>query len=338
MIAALCGPLSNGDSPSSACLLGYVQSDFMTVSLEQFVQPDRTGDFIVRCACTVFALTLVVRACCGATAGAETAGQVTQVQGETLVVTLVPGVTLSEGDRVEVFVELPGVGDAQVATATVIAVAGNSATAKLQQATGKVEPGQKVRRLAAAPAVPVASPSPRRSPGLPAIHWSSRMDSTDPFANWIKQVDYYAWSGGVLEVRYRQGDEPLRDKLCYPVILSDAGIRANVKKGSGQNIFFLLRHSERGNYSAWYNGGDSFGINQRLGDNGSPLATIHTHRQYPDFFLFEFMAVGDKLTLSVNGETILERNDSAHREGWIALGARSGGGLFRNIEIFTFGK
>jgi Flp pilus assembly protein TadD len=93
----------------------------------------------------ISAMVLIGLAWATPTPAAQIAGKVTQVQGETLYITPSPGVTLHEGDRVEVFVDLPGVGEAQVATATVARVLVKSVSAKVLQATGQVAPGQQVR-------------------------------------------------------------------------------------------------------------------------------------------------------------------------------------------------
>jgi hypothetical protein len=100
---------------------------------------------------TVSAMLFITAAWAGPTAAAEFAGQVAQVRGEKLVITPSPGVTLHEGDRVEIFVDLPDIGEAKVGTARVVVMLSKAAVAKVQDATGKVEPGQKVRILSAAP-------------------------------------------------------------------------------------------------------------------------------------------------------------------------------------------
>jgi hypothetical protein len=81
----------------------------------------------------------------GETTAAEISGQITHVQDNKFLIRPNPGITLREGDQVDVFVELPGVGEAQVATAAVSIMLSKSAIAEVQQATGNVKPGQKVR-------------------------------------------------------------------------------------------------------------------------------------------------------------------------------------------------
>ena len=79
------------------------------------------------------------------TSAAEISGEVTQVKGEAITVTIDGDVKPSEGDKMEIFVEVPGVGKGRVGTATVTAVLGELVLAKIQSASGQVRPGQKVR-------------------------------------------------------------------------------------------------------------------------------------------------------------------------------------------------
>ena len=74
----------------------------------------------------------------------------------------------TEGERLEIYVEVPGVGAAVVATAQVTGIEGDFVLARVTKSTGKVQPGQKVRSLegestaepsAATPAT-AASPAP----------------------------------------------------------------------------------------------------------------------------------------------------------------------------------
>ena len=51
-----------------------------------------------------------------------------------------------------------------------------------------------------------------------------------------------------------------------------------------------------------------------------------------DFFDFEFSAIGDELTLSVNGQPLLKAQDSSVVAGTEAVGA-AGTGLFRDVAL-----
>lgn len=93
---------------------------------------------------------------------AQDHGTITDVQDAKILIALEGGATPKEGDRVEIFVEIEGIGQARVAAGTVTTVLGKSALAEVQQATGTVQIGQKVRIVAAstpAPAGDTAAPA-----------------------------------------------------------------------------------------------------------------------------------------------------------------------------------
>jgi hypothetical protein len=104
----------------------------------------------------IIAHILLVASVSYAADAADVVGQISQVQGDRLEIEIRAGVALKRGDRVEIVVDLPGVGEAQVATAAVTGLASStargepprtSATAQVELATGKVKRGQTVRIL-----------------------------------------------------------------------------------------------------------------------------------------------------------------------------------------------
>lgn len=94
---------------------------------------------------------------------------VSDVQNDT-VHFLVSGAGPTVGQRWEVFVDVPDVGSAVVATVVVTAVQQNSIAARIEQATGRVLPGQKVRPTGAqSPATAAVDPRDQRFPAWPTI-------------------------------------------------------------------------------------------------------------------------------------------------------------------------
>ena len=79
------------------------------------------------------------------TSAAEISGEVAQVRGEAITVAIDGSVKPSKGDEVQIIVDVPGVGEAEVGTATVTAVVDELVLAKIQSASGKIQAGQKVR-------------------------------------------------------------------------------------------------------------------------------------------------------------------------------------------------
>lgn len=89
---------------------------------------------------------------------AETFGNVEQVAGEAVTISVPADVRVASGDRFEIVVEVPKVGTAQVASGEVAAVVGKLVMGKIVSATGKVAVGQKVRFLTTEVATPPPPP------------------------------------------------------------------------------------------------------------------------------------------------------------------------------------
>ena len=71
---------------------------------------------------------------------------------------------------------------------------------------------------------------------------------------------------------------------------------------------------------------------------GTPKGYVYTAKKYEDFVELEFAAIGDALTVSVDGESILEVKDSTLTRGGVKLSATSGKALFRDIEVKVLKK
>jgi hypothetical protein len=94
----------------------------------------------------------------------DAGGQVKEIQGETIRFLADSEFQPVAGDRIEIYVEVPGVGPAVVATAVVTGVEGDHMLAKVERNIGKISAGQKIR--AAASGSPITPPKSdvRRTP------------------------------------------------------------------------------------------------------------------------------------------------------------------------------
>jgi formylglycine-generating enzyme required for sulfatase activity/WD40 repeat protein len=94
----------------------------------------------------------------------DAGGQVKEIQGETIRFLADSEFQPVAGDRIEIYVEVPGVGPAVVATAVVTGVEGDHVLAKVERTIGKISAGQKIR--AAASGSPITPPKSdvRRTP------------------------------------------------------------------------------------------------------------------------------------------------------------------------------
>ena len=173
----------------------------------------------------------------------------------------------------------------------------------------------------------------RRGPPLPVIvfgKWFPLLTSPD---------ELVGWEGVDSSVRYgnRALETPTNGRITYPVSTKDVSIRTKAKKAAGKNIVLYLRCTDKGNYFAWFNGGRSFGISKRADGKLQDLKAGNSPQACNDFFEFGFSAFGDTLTLSVNGQAVVQTRDTSHTAGTIVIGG-SGSGVFTDIEMFIPAK
>ncbi|MBL7040599.1 MAG: DUF1349 domain-containing protein [Pirellulaceae bacterium] len=89
----------------------------------------------------------------------ETDGVVDKVQGSDISIKPEFHFIPDLGDKIEIFVKIPDVGEAKLGTAIVTGIDDERVHARVEKATGKIQPGQIVRALAVEPAAPPAEPS-----------------------------------------------------------------------------------------------------------------------------------------------------------------------------------
>src|SRR5262249_23673018 len=91
-----------------------------------------------------------------------------------------------------------------------------------------------------------------------------------------------------------------------------------------------------GCYIAWYDG-NKFGITRwtQAGEKFDTLKECPAPQVYPDFFQLSLAAVGDTLTLQVNGKPLLQARDANFAAGDIGIGAwNSCRASFKDLEVF----
>ena len=181
-------------------------------------------------------------------------------------------------------------------------------------------------------AVKLQEPPVEHLPNFVFGEWIKLFTSPDQLVGWGPMYDRVSYSNHTLETR--------GGGLEYPIVAKNVSLRAGPRKEPGQNICLTLRACEKGRYIAWFNGGRSFGIGiacgKKLVDDNyrfADLATGNAPQSYDDFFDFAFSAVGDALTLSVNGKPLLQTHDSSLEMGTVAVGG-VGSGLFKEVAIF----
>ena len=148
------------------------------------------------------------------------------------------------------------------------------------------------------------------------------LKSPDQLVGWDLRGARYA--NGVLDI-------PDKQSALYPVVASDIAIRARIKRRSGDHIAIYLRNSSKGRYGATFNG-RSFVLGKQVGGKWTNMVGVNLPRSYDDFVDVEFAAMGNTLTLVVNGVPQLLARDSTFTEGDSFLGG-VGSGLFKDVAI-----
>ena len=161
----------------------------------------------------------------------------------------------------------------------------------------------------------------------------------------VKMADYYAIATGKW-LHVMPGETALQENWVAipqqtPV---DVIIRARVKKVSGQNLGLYLRSEEappperKFGYAAWFSGGNSFGVFKWSEGSKGDLLTCRTANNFDDYFEFAFSAVGELLSIYVDGQRIAEVRDADYRPGSLGIATRGGQSLFQDVEIMILDK
>jgi hypothetical protein len=159
---------------------------------------------------------------------------------------------------------------------------------------------------------------------FPIGKWVPLLTSPNKLVGWQGVNEKVKYSNGVIELN--------NTNITYPVTAKDMVIRAKVKKLSGQHLALYVRQSEKGCYVAC-GGGDGFSIGKTVSGKWVPLKKVAKQEKYDDGFKFSFAAIGDKLTVFVNRQPVIEIHDSTLTEGQVKLQAYKSTSLFRDVEI-----
>ncbi len=125
-----------------------------------------------------------------------------------------------------------------------------------------------------------------------------------------------------------------------PVVAKDMVIRAKVKQLDGDHLaLYVRRNGSDALYSASFKGGNHFAIEKLVaGQDWREIKAVNTGRPYNDFFEMEFAAIGDTLTLSVDGQEIIRLLDQSISSGTFGIGAWSGRAQFSQVEVRVLDK
>jgi hypothetical protein len=168
----------------------------------------------------------------GQAAGAtELVGRVTFVHGAKLRIAVDGGGTPREGDPFEVFVDIPGIGEAQVATGRIAVALSKSVLGKVGQATGRVKPDQKVRIS--------QKPSSATNPadaGFVSLFDGKKLDG------WSGPAEHYFPANGCLVSEFGStANAGEQDQLYTARSYADFALRFDFRLTRGANSGVMLR-------------------------------------------------------------------------------------------------
>ncbi len=122
---------------------------------------------------------------------------------------------------------------------------------------------------------------------------------------------------------YSIGTRPYRDLI----------LRAEIKKHGGRHPGLRVRGNATGEYSAYFDKFNRFGIGKHASGPWEDLHVKFTKQDHTEFFQWAVAAVGDRLTVYADGKTILDVRDSSHAFGLPSLGVLNSQTEFRNVQI-----
>ena len=181
--------------------------------------------------------------------------------------------------------------------------------------------GRQVLAVKLQQAPPLPPPSPEK-PSLPKLVIGESIPlftSPDQLLGWEPLIDRIRYSNRTLETRQVA-------YLNYRVNVKDVRLRARAK---GDDMGIFLRVSAKGAYGAWFKRREGrWGIGKMENHKWIDLVIRDAREPYDGFIDVEFSAVGDTLTLSVNGKPLLQSHDSSQTAGKAGI---SGG----EVTLFT---
>lgn len=137
------------------------------------------------CALVCLSLGLLVSVASSSLRASDDGHQIKDVEGKVVRILADASAFSAKGERVEIYVDVPGVGPAVVGTAIVTGVEGDYVVAKIERSTGKIKAGQKVRAASSTrPATPL-----RDGDATPAKAPFSAAEARQLQETWAKHLD-----------------------------------------------------------------------------------------------------------------------------------------------------
>ncbi len=198
------------------------------------------------------------------------------------------------------------------------------------------QPSRKQGKLAATPsAAPTTKPQTPTvgKPPVPAFEpspaeWVPLVNSEDDLKTWEKT--------GSGSVTFDNGAVRVQDAaVTYPTQAADLAIRTQVRNEADAkpNVRLLLRETPAGSYAAVLENGNRLVVGVTEGEKWRELKSVPVNVPVGQPLDLEFSAVGDLLTVFLNGKPAIEVRDSTHRYGSPGLAATDGTTVFQNADV-----
>jgi len=118
----------------------------------------------------------------------------------------------------------------------------------------------------------------------------------------------------------------------------DMVVRATVTKPTQGNAGLSLRSDARNGYVGWSTAGGYCGIGKLVDGKYSDLVQRSSWIKLGETFELTFSAIGDTLTLYLNGKQVLQTRDPTHRAGAPGIRVYRTAARFRDIAVYILDK
>lgn len=163
---------------------------------------------------------------------------------------------------------------------------------------------------------------------LPQNQWVPLVKSVEDLQAWQRR--------GSGTVAYINNALQLHDAaVSYPTLAIDLVIRVNIQisVNGPSNARVTLREQPGGSYAAVLEDGKSLVVGVTEKDQWRELQTAAVSIAPDQLVALEFSAVGDVLSVSLDGKQIIEVRDTTHRSGSPGLAVTKGVTLFKDIQV-----
>ena len=189
---------------------------------------------------------------------------------------------------------------------------------------------------------PASPPEPPDTKSQMASDGKAPVPATEPkLAEWVPLVkseeDLKAWQKtGPGTVTFDSGDVRVQNAaVTYPTPAADLAIRTQIQNEVNvkPNVRLLLRQTPAGSYAAVLENGSRLVVGVTEGEKWRELKSVPVDVPAGQPLVLEFSAVGNLLTVLLNGKPAIEVQDATHSYGSPGLAAGDGTTVFKDVQV-----